>query len=95
MKKLVSMLLVAVFLASLLVIPNAISSNTPPRLAVEYNDYPEPIDGSPRLENVIVEGAQPDTGNPWSVIVFDDYYGGFYTQDFECVLEGVKCNIWI
>ena len=95
MKKLVCVMLIAVFLASLIAIPNATSSSTPSRLHLEYDDYPRPIDGSPRLENVIVEGAQPDTGNPWTVIVSDDYYGGFYYQDFECVWQGVESNIWI
>lgn len=56
---------------------------------------PEPIDGTPSLEGVVCSWAQPDTGNTWTVVVSDDYYGGFYPQDFECVLQGVHCNIWI
>jgi hypothetical protein len=94
MKKLVSMLLIAVFLASLIAIPNAVSSTTPSRPTLGY-DEPEPIYDIPGLEGKIVEDAQPDTGNPWTVIAFDDYYGGFYYQDFECVLNGTQCNIWI
>jgi len=56
---------------------------------------PEPMDGTPSLEGVVYSLAQPDTGNTWTVVVSDDYYGGFYPQDFECVLLGVQCNIWI
>ncbi|MFX0007348.1 MAG: hypothetical protein ACFFA7_04765 [Promethearchaeota archaeon] len=55
----------------------------------------EGIDGTPCLEGLTMVGAQPDTGNPWTVPVSDDYYGGFYYQDFECVLQGVHCNVWI
>jgi hypothetical protein len=54
-----------------------------------------PLDGTPKLENVVCSWAQPDTGNTWTVVVYDDYYGGFYYQDFECVLQGAKCNIWV
>jgi hypothetical protein len=94
MKKLVSMLLIAVFLTSLIAtVPNAASSTTP-RPSLEDVD-PAPIDGTPNLEGVVCSWAQPDTGNTWTVIVSDEYYGGFYYQDFECVLSGAHCNIWI
>lgn len=96
MRKLASLMIVALFLISLVAIPNAVSTSTPSGLTLEYDDYPAPIDGTSKLEKVmVVEGAQPDTGNPWTVLVFDDYYGGFYGQDFICVLTGVECNIWI
>lgn len=91
MKKLVSMLLIAVFLTSLIATIPTASSTTP----IQTLQEPEPMDGSPQLENVIVPWAQPDAGNTWTVLVSDDYYGGFYYQDFECVLQGVTCNIWI
>ncbi|MHA2282301.1 MAG: hypothetical protein ACXAC5_15770 [Promethearchaeota archaeon] len=55
----------------------------------------EGIDGTPRLEGLTFEGVQPDTGNPWVVPVSDDYWGGFYLQTFECVLQGEYANIWI
>ena len=55
----------------------------------------EGIDGSSRYVGIMAIGAQPDTGNTWTVSVIDDLYGGWYYQDFECVLEGVHGNIWI
>ena len=73
-------------------VPTGNASAQAPR--VGGND-PEPMDGTPNLEGVVCSWAQPDTGNTWTVIAYDDYYGGFYPQDFECVLEGVQCNIWI
>jgi hypothetical protein len=89
----------AVFIAILLLsalgtvyMPTGNATVQSPR--VGGND-PEPIDGTPSLEGVVCSWAQPDTGNTWTVVVFDDYYGGFYSQDFECVLEGVQCNIWV
>ncbi len=55
----------------------------------------EGIDGTPMLETRVVEGAQPDTGNPWDVIVSDILTDEDYVQTFECVLEGTHGNIWI
>lgn len=57
-------------------------------------DY-EGIDGTSRFESLTFEGIEVDTGNTWTVAVIDDYYGGFYYQDFECILEGDHANIWI
>jgi len=92
MKKLVSILLIAVFLASLItMIPNVASSIPPAPLC----DEPEPFYDVPGLEWKVLEGAQVDTGNPWDVIVLDDWTGDFYIQTFTCVLSGVYCNIWI
>jgi len=89
----------AVFIAVLLFsalgtvyMPTSNASAQSPRVG---GTDPEPMDGTPRLEGVVCSWAQPDTGNTWTVVVFDDYYGGFYDQDFECVLQGVQCNIWI
>ena len=70
------------------------NANTAPQFV--GGNEPEPIDGTPNLEGIMmVEGAQPDTGNTWYVWVSDDYLGGFYNQSFECALEGVHCNIWV
>jgi len=93
MKKLLATIMVVVFLASL--VPMNMTSAATVHSQRLFSDEPEPIDCTSRLEGKIVEWAQPDTGNTWTVVVFDDYYGGFYYQDFECVLEGVQCNIWV
>jgi len=55
----------------------------------------EGVSGTPNLKGVTFEGLTVDTGNTWTVTVFDDYMGGTFYQDFECVLEGEKANIWI
>ena len=90
--KLFAIVITAVFLAALIPMNLASGSTTTP---LSFDDEPQPIDGTPGLEGKIVEWAQPDTGNTWTVIVSDDYYGGFYYQDFELVLQGVTCNIWV
>ncbi len=99
-KKLLSIVIVAVFLTSLIsVMPNTALSSTmsgsTARPILELNRDNEGIDGTPNFEGMRVEGAQPDSGNPWDVIVLDDYYGGFYIQTFECVASGTHANIWI
>jgi hypothetical protein len=65
------------------------------RLSFDSKRDLQGIDGTPFLEGVTMEGAIPDTGNTWTVPVSDDYYGGFYYQDFECVLQGTYANIWV
>jgi len=60
----------------------------------ESNDL-EGIDGTPRIEGLVIDGLQPDTGNPWVVPVIDDYLGGWYLLAFECVASGEHCNIWM
>jgi hypothetical protein len=55
----------------------------------------EGISGTPSLRGVTYEGIEVDTGNTWTVAVIDDFYGGFYYQDFECVFQGTYGNIWI
>ncbi|MFX1418717.1 MAG: hypothetical protein ACFE9N_07340 [Promethearchaeota archaeon] len=68
-------------------------------------DY-KSIDGSHRLEGKSIEDlpflagittstVQPSTTETWVVNCSDDFYGGIYEQEFECVLEGELCNIWI
>lgn len=80
---------------SIVYVPTGNAESQSPRLIDSGDEKPFPIDGTPGLEGKIVSWAQSDTGNTWTVIVSDDYYGGFYYQDFECVLEGVSCNIWV
>jgi hypothetical protein len=53
------------------------------------------IDGTPNFEGLTFEGIKVDTGNTWTVAVLDDYLGGFYYQDFECILSGEHANIWV
>ena len=55
----------------------------------------EGVSGTANLKGKTFEGLEVDTGNTWTVTVFDDYMGGTFYQDFECVLEGEKANIWI
>ena len=87
----------AVFIAILMLSTVGISMPTSnaslPPTTVENDPYP--IFDMPGLESKTVSWAQPDTENTWTVIVSDDYLGGFYYQDFECVLQGVTCNIWV
>jgi len=108
MKKLVSTMVIAVFLISLFaIVPNTVASvSMPPQSAPEAKSSDRPtlksptndlegIDGTPRFDTFIIKGAQPDTGNPWTIPVSDDYNETTYYQDFECVLQGVYANIWI
>ena len=62
-------------------------------------DY-EGIDGTPLLEGKTFTSsklvtAALDPSETWIVEVSDDWTGGVYDQEFEMVLEGEKCNIWI
>jgi len=65
------------------------------RDSLEESGDLEGISGTSRYMNIIAIGAEPDTGNPWTVPVIDDFLGGWYLLDFECVLQGEHCNIWI
>ena len=110
MKKLLAVIIVAVFLASLIPMNTtsvkgatkpsygALSAPLPKQktrsISVSSSDI-EGIDGTSRYVGIEAIGAQPDTGNTWTVPIIDDYYGGFYMQDFECVLHGTYANIWI
>jgi hypothetical protein len=94
MKKLFAAVFVAVLLLGTLgaaYLPTS-SASLPPSTA---DNDPYPIYDMPGLEAKTVSWAQPDTGNTWTVIVSDDYLGGFYYQGFDLVLEGVTCNIWV
>lgn len=103
MKKLLALLLIATFLISLFVLlPSTVESVSTPK--AKSNGRPTfrsssnelmGMDGTTRFEALIMEGAQPDTGNTWTIPVSDDYYEITYYQDFECVLQGVHGNIWI
>ncbi|MFX0028808.1 MAG: hypothetical protein ACFE8B_06335 [Candidatus Hermodarchaeota archaeon] len=53
------------------------------------------IDGTPHLQGVVYNNMIPDDGNTWTVNVSDDYYGGVFELDFECIIRGEKANIWI
>jgi hypothetical protein len=61
------------------------------------NDEPPGYDASPFLEGAVAVGAvgNPHPHSPWTVVVLDDYLGGFYYQDFTSVLNGTHCNIWV
>jgi hypothetical protein len=91
--KIFAVVFIAVLMLSTLsaYMPTSKANTLPP---TADND-PYPINDMPGLETKTVPWAQPDTGNTWTVIVSDDYFGGFYYQDFECVLEGVSSNIWV
>lgn len=96
MKKLIAVVIVAVFLASLMpMTPVAAVSSQSLARPTSALDNLEGISGTSRLETIVVEGAQPDSGNPWEVIVLDFLDDTFYTQTFECVAQGVYGNIWI
>jgi hypothetical protein len=110
MKKLLAVIIVAMFLASIIPMNatsvkgtakpsyGALSAPLPKQktrsISVSSSDI-EGIDGTSRYVGIEAIGAQPDTGNTWTVPIIDDYYGGFYMQDFECVLHGTHANIWI
>jgi hypothetical protein len=94
--RLLATLIIAALLLSALnvFVPTAISNRYPTtELGTEENLVG--IDWTPFLDTLIVDDFQPDTGNTWTVPVSDDYLGGRYPQDFECVLQGVHCNIWV
>ena len=80
---------------SIVYVPTGNAESQSPQSIDLGDEKPFPIDGTPGLEGKMVSWAQPDIGNTWTVIVSDDYLGGFYYQDFECVLQGVSCNIWV
>ncbi|MCK4480049.1 MAG: immune inhibitor A [Candidatus Lokiarchaeota archaeon] len=73
--------------------------------SLTIRDY-KPVDGThglegkttddlPFLSGLIMSTTQPSTTDSWFVNCSDDFYGGIYEQEFDCVLEGVHCNIWI
>jgi len=94
MKKIMALTLAAVFLASLISIPNVALSSLPAPPADSNWDL-EGISGTSRCVTLVAPDAQPDTGNPWDVTVIDFLDDSLYTQTFVCVLNGIKGNIWI
>ncbi len=67
--------------------------------ALKIQDY-EPYDGTPLFEQRTFEMSQlslaeADPNDLWVVPLIDDFTGEVYDQEFECVLQGEKCNIWI
>jgi hypothetical protein len=89
----------AVFIAVLLLgtlgavyAPMTNASAQPP---IVGDNEPYPIDGTPELEGMTVSWAQPDTGNTWTVIVYNYYLGGFYYLPFECIVQAETCNVWV
>jgi len=51
--------------------------------------------GDKMYESAQLSTADVDPSEPWIVTVSDDWTGEMYDQEFNCVLEGEKCNIWI
>jgi hypothetical protein len=108
MKKLLAIVIVAVFLASLVPMNFKASASTTiegPIAGISHPKISRPsdpeeipgLDASSFLEAAVAEGIVPELTphSPWTVDVSDDYYGGFYPLDFVSVLNGTHCNIWI
>jgi hypothetical protein len=109
MKKQLAIIFAAVFLASLIPINMTASGSTTPingpitgisHPKITRPSDPEEIpglDASSFLEFAVADGIVPDLhpNSPWSVNVLDDYWGGFYPLEFQQVLSGVHCNIWV
>jgi hypothetical protein len=107
MKKLIALVFVSVLLASLIPI-NLTSASTAvngPVYGVSHPKITHPsdpdelpgLDASSFLENAVAPGIVPilTPHSPWVVAVLDDYLGGFYYLDFQLVLSGEHCNIWV
>jgi hypothetical protein len=110
MKKLIATIIVAMFLVSLvsLVNVNMASASTTiegPIAGISHPKISPPsdpeelpaFDGSAFMEVAVANGIVPDLHpqSPWTVAVSDDYMGGFYYLDFQQVLSGTHCNIWV
>jgi hypothetical protein len=107
MKKLLALIIVAVFLASLVPMNNTSASTTNAIKGIKHpsagsfaiglgDDIPG-IDGSSFMEVAVADEIVPmlTPHSPWEVAVSDDYNSTFYTLDFQQVLSGVHCNIWV
>ena len=107
MKKILAVIIVAMFLASLVPINMASASTTGAIKGIKHpaagtfpiglgEDIPG-IDGSSFMEAAVADEIIPilTPHSPWTVAVSDDYLGGFYPLDFQQVVSGVHCNIWI
>jgi len=107
MKKLLAIMIVAVFLVSLVPMNITSASTTgkikgikhPPAgsFPIGLGDDIPGIDGSSFMEAATADEIVPmlTPQSPWTVAVSDDYLGGFYPLDFQSVLNGTHCNIWI
>ena len=107
MKKLLAIMIFAVFLISLVPMNIASASTTgaikgmkhPPAgsFPTGIGDEIPGIDGSSFMEVAVADGIVPmlTPQSPWTVYVSDDYLGGTYPLDFQQVLSGVHCNIWV
>jgi len=107
MKKLLALIIVAVFLASL--IPMNITAASPTLKKIDGIKHPNPdnfkargddipgLDASSFYETATVEGIVPmlHPNSPWKVEVSDDLLGGTYPLDFQLFAKGVHCNIWV
>jgi hypothetical protein len=107
MKKLLAIILVVVFLASLIPMNITSALATEPINGIKHppagtfpiglgDDIPG-IDGSSFMEAATADEIVPmlTPHSPWTVAVSDDYNNTFYDIDFQQVLSGVYCNIWI
>src|SRR4030067_1898257 len=107
MKKLLALIIVSVFLASL--IPMNITAASPTIKKMDGIKRPNPdnfkargddipgLDASSFYETATVEGIVPmlQPHSPWIVAVIDDYLGGTYDLDFQLFAEGNHSNIWV
>lgn len=91
--KIVALTMIAVFLTSVLfaVTPAVSATTASPNLEPIY-DMPS-LDDEAYMEKY--GSMTPATGNPWTVMVSDDYLGGEYPQNFELFGEGDYCRMWI
>ena len=91
---LVLTLLIFISTASVSMIFSTLFTYTEP----EVRDY-EGIDGTSSLKGKIpyTSSSIDSSGvaESWNVTVSDDFTGEMYEQEFNMVLEGEKCNIWI
>jgi hypothetical protein len=87
-------LLIFISIASVSMIFSMLFTYTEP----EVRDYVG-IDGTSSLKGEIpyTSSNKHSSGGAesWNVTVSDDYTGEMYDQEFNMVLEGEKCNIWI
>jgi hypothetical protein len=108
MKKLFALIFVTVLLAYLIPMDVTSASTTPINGPVYGISHPKithtldpdeipGLDASSFLENAVAPGIVPvlTPHSPWEVAVLDDYLGTFYYLDFQQVLSGEHCNIWV
>jgi hypothetical protein len=107
MKRLLAILVVALLVASMIPLNMALASATTdgpikglshPKMSPPSDADEIPgLDGSSFLEFATADGIVPELQphSPWLVEVSDDYVGGTYPLDFQQVLSGVHCNIWV